>query len=508
MTRSIEPSSCPNAARPPLPFARTFSYSPSVSNTTSLHSCLGHSHRNGIMEASSTRSRSCAARSSFSFARRNTPSLSAFRSAGVFPSAVICSIFREHKRSKRGQVRHPPVLDGRRRGLAPAKPYTTRVDPRGQLASLSLLLDDPKALISLHHCLDLLEHVAVARGDKKTLRIGPDYLVVRGGQRNPLRTCVVGAFAHPVAKRHVVRKGTVYFFHALVDVAKQTLRPGAKRRIVKLPLLQNGRSLQWLVTTPGNGLSREHVQGRASACVHRNRDYARRDCRKMNGHHPSMPPTESSGSTLYGPQQSHFARFLERREQRRPDPGARELRRRLLAGLEGRVLEVGSGDGRSFEHYPLGVTALLAVEPDATARESAAERARTATVSIEIADGFAERLPADDGSFDAVVVMGVLCSVADPRVVLEELRRVLREGGELRFWEHVRSRHVLFRTLQRVLDRLFWTKALGGCETTRDTESAIQVAGFSFERLERGFHSSSLFTITTAPYIHGVARRV
>ena len=41
---------------------------------------------------------------------------------------------------------------------------------------------------------------------------------------------------------------------------------------------------------------------------------------------------------LYGPQQSRFARFLERREQRRPDPGARELRRRLLAGLEGRVL--------------------------------------------------------------------------------------------------------------------------------------------------------------------------
>ena len=77
-----------------------------------------------------------------------------------------------------------------------------------------------------------------------------------------------------------------------------------------------------------------------------------------------MPATEPSGSTLYGPQQSRFARFLERREQRRPDPGARELRRRLLAGLEGRVLEVGSGDGRSFEHYPPEVTALLAVEPD------------------------------------------------------------------------------------------------------------------------------------------------
>src|SRR5829696_7950227 len=242
MTCSIEPSSCPNAARPRLPFARTFSYSPSVSNTTSLQSCLGHSHRNGTMDASSTRSSSSAARSSFSFARRNTPSLSAFRSAGVFPSAVICSIFRTERNRTRSS-RHPPVLGGRGRGLGPAKPYTTRVDPRGQLASRSLLLDDPEALISLHHCLDLPEHVGIARSDKKTLRIGPDHLVVPGRQRNPLRTCVVGAFAHPVAKRHVLSEGTVYFFHALVDVAKQTLRPGAKRRIVKLPLLQNGRSL-------------------------------------------------------------------------------------------------------------------------------------------------------------------------------------------------------------------------------------------------------------------------
>ena len=157
-----------------------------------------------------------------------------------------------------------------------------------------------------------------------------------------------------------------------------------------------------------------------------------------------MPPTESSGSTLYGPQQSWFARFLERREQQRPDPGARELRRRLLAGLKGRVLEVGSGDGRSFEHYPQTVTTLLAVEPDPTAREFAAERARSAAVPIELAGGVAEQLPAEDESFDAVVVMGVLCSVNEPAVVLQELRRVLVDGGELRFWEHVRSSRVWF----------------------------------------------------------------
>jgi SAM-dependent methyltransferase len=210
-------------------------------------------------------------------------------------------------------------------------------------------------------------------------------------------------------------------------------------------------------------------------------------------------------NTLYGPQQSRFARYLERREQRRPDLAARELRRKALAGLRGRVIEVGSGDGRSFEHYPREVEHLLAVEPDPTARAGAEERAQTAATPIEIVGGVAEALPAEDGAFDAAVVMGVLCSVPDPAVALRELRRVLVPGGELRFWEHVRSKNPAFRLLQRSFDSLFWTRALGGCRTTRDTESEIRGAGFEIKALDRGFHSSSLATITTAPYLVGTA---
>jgi SAM-dependent methyltransferase len=210
---------------------------------------------------------------------------------------------------------------------------------------------------------------------------------------------------------------------------------------------------------------------------------------------------------LYGPQQSRFAGYLDRREKRRPDQEARELRRRALAGLEGSVVEVGSGDGRSFEHYPSGVEHLLAVEPDATARVAATERARKAAIPIDVVGGSAEKLPAEDGAFDAAVLMGVLCSVGDPAMALGELRRVLRAGGELRFWEHVRSGNAAFRALQRATDAVFWTRALGGCETTRDTASTIAAAGFELVTLERGFHSSSLLTITSAPYILGTARR-
>ena len=212
-----------------------------------------------------------------------------------------------------------------------------------------------------------------------------------------------------------------------------------------------------------------------------------------------MPP-------LYGPQQSRFARFLQRREQRHPDQKARELRRQVLTGLQGSVLEVGSGDGRSFEHYPPGVERVLAVAPDGVARAAAAERARDAAVPIEVVAGTAENLPAADGEFDTAVLMGVLCSVPDPAAALHELRRILKPGGELRFWEHVRSRSAVFRALQRAIDKLFWTRALGGCETTRDTARALAAAGFEIVTLERGFHSSSLLTITSAPYILGAAR--
>lgn len=214
----------------------------------------------------------------------------------------------------------------------------------------------------------------------------------------------------------------------------------------------------------------------------------------------------TTGTPLYGPQQSRFARYLERRELRKPDPEARELRRRLLDGLRGRVIEVGAGDGRSFEHYPEGVTELLAVEPDPTARAAAAERARQARVPVEIVDGLAHALPTGDAEFDAAVVMGVLCSVPDPASALQELRRVLTRGGELRFWEHVRSERTLFRVVQGAADRVFWTRALGGCRTTRDTEAAIRAAGFRVDELEHGFHSSSILTVTSAPYVLGVAR--
>jgi SAM-dependent methyltransferase len=184
---------------------------------------------------------------------------------------------------------------------------------------------------------------------------------------------------------------------------------------------------------------------------------------------------------------------------------SQELRRRLFAGLRGRVIEIGCGEGRAFELYPPRVESVLAVEPDATARAAAAERARSAPVPVRVVDGVADRLPAADGAFDAAVLVWVLCTVPDPAAALAEVVRVLGPGGELRVYEHVRATGPGFRLAQRAFDAAYWTRALGGCRTTRDTEAAIRAAGFRFAALDRGFHSSSLLTITAAPHIIGIA---
>lgn len=149
---------------------------------------------------------------------------------------------------------------------------------------------------------------------------------------------------------------------------------------------------------------------------------------------------------------------------------------------------------------------MLAVEPDPVARATAELRAAAAGAPIEVVAGFAEQLPARDQTFDAAVAILVLCSVPDPASALREIRRVLVPRGEFRFYEHVRSPHITFRALQHAIDSLYWTRALGGCRTTRDTESGMRGSGFRIVSLQRGFHSSSLLTVTSAPYILGVAQ--
>jgi SAM-dependent methyltransferase len=179
-------------------------------------------------------------------------------------------------------------------------------------------------------------------------------------------------------------------------------------------------------------------------------------------------------------------------------------RRRLLAGLTGRVLEVGAGNGLNFPHYPATVTEVLAIEPEPYLRRLAQAAARQAPVPIRVAAGTAEALPAPDGDVDAVVASLVLCTVADSDQALAETRRVLRPGGRLRFYEHVRAEDPRLARWQDRLERP-WGWLVGGCHPNRDTVAAITAAGLQVVALDR-FDLKAMPPLAR-PHVLGVAER-
>ncbi|ONI92247.1 SAM-dependent methyltransferase [Saccharothrix sp. ALI-22-I] len=180
-----------------------------------------------------------------------------------------------------------------------------------------------------------------------------------------------------------------------------------------------------------------------------------------------------------------FARLYPMMSQAMERGGMAERRQALLADLAGEVIEVGPGNGLNFAHYPPTVSRVLAVEPEPRLRQHAHDAAGRAAVPVEVVDGLAERLPAEDGTADAVIVSLVLCSVRDQQTALREIHRVLKPDGQLRFLEHVRADTPGLARVQRVLDATLWPRLAGGCHTGRDTAAAIERSGLTIERLDR-----------------------
>jgi ubiquinone/menaquinone biosynthesis C-methylase UbiE len=161
------------------------------------------------------------------------------------------------------------------------------------------------------------------------------------------------------------------------------------------------------------------------------------------------------------------------------------LRERLVAGMRGRVLELGVGSGLNLPFYPRELELLLGLDPSRELLEMARRQITWMHFPVELNEGRAEDIPLDDAAVDHVVMSWTLCSVADPLRVLAEVRRVLRPGGSLVFVEHGRAPEP---RVARWQDRLtpVWRRLAGGCHLNRPIDQLVERAGLQMVELETG----------------------
>ncbi|MEA2475291.1 MAG: hypothetical protein QOE06_3206 [Thermoleophilaceae bacterium] len=162
-----------------------------------------------------------------------------------------------------------------------------------------------------------------------------------------------------------------------------------------------------------------------------------------------------------------------------------KIRRDMLAGATGRVIEIGSGTGANLQHYPSSIDGLVCTEPEEPMARRLREKAAHSALPVEVVSAPAERLPFDDDSFDTAVAALVLCTVDDPDRAIAEIARVLKPGGRFIFMEHVRATDP---GLARWQDRLhpLWIRFGHGCNCNRATYESIEASPLSIETHRRG----------------------
>jgi ubiquinone/menaquinone biosynthesis C-methylase UbiE len=161
-----------------------------------------------------------------------------------------------------------------------------------------------------------------------------------------------------------------------------------------------------------------------------------------------------------------------------------EERKKCLANVSGRVLEIGFGSGHNLPYYPNQVQEVVAIDPSHVSAKLARRRVIMAPFPVEYLPLKGEEIPAAEESFDSVVSTFTLCTIPDVTTALWQIRRVLKPTGKFFFLEHGRSPDPSVRRWQDRLNGI--QKVLcGGCHLNRDVEQLVISSGFDIVTMEQ-----------------------
>ena len=220
----------------------------------------------------------------------------------------------------------------------------------------------------------------------------------------------------------------------------------------------------------------------------------------MGGNPVSTRGKEDAGKRLKS--NRWFAAFWDWASAHEPKKSL-EMRKEIVGGATGRVLEIGCGTGASFAHYSADAQVVATEPDDEMLKRAEKHREEKGLANVELRRAAAQDLPFEDASFDTIVSCLVFCHVSeDAPVALAGIKRLLKPGGTFRFMEHVRNDDSRFGGRFQDIVNPLWKRMLGaGCNCNRRTHQAIEDAGFEIEWVKR-----QPSTPPTSPVIYGVAR--
>jgi ubiquinone/menaquinone biosynthesis C-methylase UbiE len=159
-------------------------------------------------------------------------------------------------------------------------------------------------------------------------------------------------------------------------------------------------------------------------------------------------------------------------------------RAKIVPMAHGNVLEIGIGSGLNLPIYNNeNVKRLTAIDPSREMWNKNIVDTQNLQFEFEFIEASAESIPANNNSFDSVVITYTLCTIPDTSKALEEMRRVLKANGSLIFCEHGKAPDKFIEKWQNMINPL-WKRLGGGCSLNKDIPLIIEENGFKINNME------------------------